>query len=122
MKDIFIDPSKSQLGITVESQSLHALGFEITVVDSDKNTVIEKTTGDTKTSNPAILSLSTSPANCKDKYITGSFTIMSPDGKDYAYSILFSILEDNNVLSPNILITGTTKNGQDNRIEMFHLT
>ncbi|MDR3705237.1 MAG: hypothetical protein P4L28_04955 [Paludibacteraceae bacterium] len=121
MKDLFIDPSKSQLEVRIESQSLHALGFEITVVDSDKNTVIEKTKGDTKISNPTTLALSTSPANSKDKYITGSFTVMSPDGKDYAYSILFSILEDNNIISPNISITGTTKNGQDNRIEMFHL-
>jgi hypothetical protein len=122
MKDISIDPSKSQLEVMIESQSLHALGFEITVLDSDKNTALEEATGDTKTSNPATVALSISPANSKDKYITGVFTVMSADGKDYPYSILFSILEDNNVISPDILITGTTKNGQDSRIEMFHLT
>jgi len=120
MTEIFIDPTKSSIAIQITSQSLHALGFEITVFASDGATVIEQFQGDTKTDNPFTQKIQDKPSNYKDTYIRGTFTVISPDGKDYLYSILFSVLEDNVIISPDINLTGITKGGQDTTLANFH--
>jgi hypothetical protein len=121
MTEIPINQSKTKIAIKVTSQSLHALGFEITVYDSDRKTVIEQFTGDTKTNETFIKTLGINPSICKDKYVRGTFTVISPNGDDFSFSILFAIIEDDEVIKPEIPITGTTKNGKYTSIETFHL-
>jgi len=121
MTDIFIDPNKSNIAVQVTSQSLHALGFEVTVFASDGNTVKEQFTGDTRTANPFTKILQNSPSFYKGSFIRGTFTVVSPDGTDFPYSILFSILEDNVLVNPNITVTGITTGGNDTTIAQFHI-
>ena len=121
MTEILIDPSKSMIAVQVTSQSLHALGFEITVFASDGNTVIEQFTGDTSKNNPFIQKLQRRPSDYKGTYIRGIFTVMSPNGQDYPFSIIYSVLEDNILVNPNITISGNTTNGTYISIANYHL-
>src|SRR6476620_9279079 len=106
MTQIFIDPNKTIISVQVTSQSLHALGFEITVFASDGNTITEQTTGDTNKENPCEITLQNAPSLYKNGYIRGTFTVVSPNGDDFEYSILFSLLENGIVVRPCITITG----------------
>jgi hypothetical protein len=121
MTEINIDPTKEYIEVQITSQSLHALGFEVIVYAPDGSTVIEKFTGDTRVNNPFTQTLKLNPSDSKGTYISGTFTVSSPDGRDYPYSIVFSILEDNNLIKPNITLTGTTSGGQGSSIENYHL-
>jgi len=121
MTDIFIDPTKSSITIKVTSKSLHAVGFEITVFDSDGSTVMEQFTGNTQNTNPYVKTLQQSPSSYKGKYIRGTFTVQSPDGTDYPYSVIFSILEDNIVVNPEIPLAGSTTNGQAQTIAVYYI-
>jgi hypothetical protein len=121
MTEIFINPTKKNIAIQINSQSLHALGFEITVFATDGNTVIEQFTGDTKVNNPFSKTLKNAPATYKGCYVSGTFTVISPDGKDYLYSILYSILEEGITINPALTLTGTTTNGQDSIISVYHI-
>ena len=87
----------------------------------DRKTVIEQFTGDTKTNNPFIKKLEKKPADYKDKYIRGTFTVTSPDGKDYPYSFLFSISEVNTIIKPEIPLSGTTSGGTDTTGSTYHI-
>jgi hypothetical protein len=122
MTEIFIDPSKSKIEVQVTSQSLHTLGFNITVFASDKTTVIEEHSGSTQTNNPFVQKLNKKPSDYKGTYINGDFTVMSPSGDDVnPYTIVFSILEDDIVLKPEIILNGTTTGGEDTIADIFHL-
>jgi len=122
MQDIFIDASKEDISIKVNSQSLHAVGFDVTVFNSDGNTVSEpKIVDDTETNNPNVKLLQNKPSTYKGKYVSGIFTIESPDGTDYDYTVSFSIIEDNVDVHPEIVLKGKTVNGKDTKTATFHL-
>ncbi len=121
MTDIFIDPTKSNIAVQITSQSLHALGFEITVFGTDGSTIIEHFTGDTESNKSFTKILENKPSASKGYYIRGTFTVISPDGKDYPYSILFSILEDKMVIKPNITLSDTTTAGKDTTGATYHI-
>lgn len=121
MTEILIDPTKSTIAVQITSQSLHALGFQITVFASDGNTVIEQFTGDTSINNPFIQTLQRRPSDYKGTYIRGIFTVMSPDGKDYPFSIIYSIFVNNFLINPNITISAITDNGTYTSVANFHL-
>lgn len=121
MKNIFVDPSKSKIACKITPLSLHVIGFEIQVIDSDQNTILENYTG--KTSSGAVtVSLTHPPAYYKGKYISGTFTLISPDGSDYDYNMKFSILTDYIEISPYITISGKTSGGQDTIISTFNVS
>ena len=121
MTEIFIDPNKTTLSVQITSQSMHALGFEITVFASDGNTITEQATGDTKNKNPCVIDLHNAPSLYKNGFIRGTFTAISPNGDDFEYSILFSLMEEGIVVRPCITITGTTSGGSDTTIAQFHI-
>lgn len=121
MTEVLIDPNKSNIAVQITSQSLHALGFEITVFAADGTTITEQFTGDTKTTNPFTKTLANTPSIYKGSFLRGAFTVISPDGTDFPYSILFSIKEDNTIIVPEITISGTTTNGSETRIGMYHM-
>lgn len=121
MTEINLNPTKSTISVQITSQSLHVLGFVITVYEPDKNTIIEELSGDTKNENPFTKALELKPSDSEGKYISGTFTFMSPDGKDYPYSAIFSILEDKNIILPNINVSGVTMNGSGSNIKTFHV-
>jgi hypothetical protein len=120
MTEIFVDPSKTDISFDVVPRSLHVIGFEVVVIDIDKNTVLERYNGqtykggvNTKLNNPT--------AYYKGKYIGGTFDIGSPDGTDYNYEFVFSIALNGTDVAPNITLTGTTTNGGDSRMPTFHV-
>jgi hypothetical protein len=121
MTEIFIDPTKPDITIQVISQSLHAVGFEITVFAKDGMTVKESFTGSTQTSNPFIKALAKPPAKYKNCFLSGTFTVISADGSDFAYSLLFTILQANGAIMPRIKISGTTTGGHDTQIANYHI-
>jgi hypothetical protein len=121
MTEIFIDPTKSNIAVQVTSQSLHALGFEILVFAPDGITIAERFTGDTKTFNPFSKMLNNPPAVYKGGYLSGTFTVISPDGTDYPFSILFVITQDDAIITPGIILSGTTINGNKTITGVFHL-
>ncbi|HZK68826.1 MAG TPA: hypothetical protein VFC36_04425 [Paludibacter sp.] len=121
MTEIFIDHTKSVIAIQVASQSIHALGFEITVFASDGNTKTEQFTGDTKVNNPFTKTLTINPPESKGAYIRGTFTVMSADGKDDPFRVVLSILENGFPVKPNITLSGNTTKGQATSIATFHI-
>ena len=48
MTEVTIDPSKKVLSVEVKSMSMHAIGFDIVVYDTDKTTKLEILDGTTK--------------------------------------------------------------------------
>lgn len=121
MTEIFIDSAKSNISIKVTSQSLHAVGFEITVTAPDGNTVTERFTGDTRTKNPFSKDLANPSSTYKNSSIGGTFTVISPDGTDFPYSVLFAIEQEGQTIMPTISLTGTTNNGSDSRMPTFQV-
>lgn len=121
MTEIFIDPNKTSIAVQVTSQSLHALGFQITVFATDGATVTEQFSGDTKLSNPFIKTLANPPSTYKGGFVRGTFTMISPTGADFPYSMLFSIKEENIIVMPEITLSGTTTGGSDSRMVVFHI-
>jgi hypothetical protein len=121
MTDIFVDPLKSKIAVQVTSKSLHAVGFDITVFASDGNTVNEHFSGDTRVDNPYTHSLVKKPADYKDCYISGIFTVISPDGTDYPFTIIFAIVLENILILPAITHTDTTVNGEATSSASFHI-
>jgi hypothetical protein len=120
MTEIFVDPSKTNISFDVVPQSLHVIGFEVVVIDTDQNTVLERYDG--QTSKGGVNTVLTNPsAYYKGKYISGVFDVESPDGTDYPYQFTFSIALTGIDISPNITLTGTTTDGGDNCISTFHL-
>ena len=120
MTQITLDPAKSNIAVQVTSQSLHALGFEITVFAADGTTVTEQFTGDTKI-NPFKKSLVNPSSEYKGCFICTTITVLSPDGTDYPYSILFSIVQDDIFSQPNMLISGITGQGCDTTGGTYHI-
>jgi hypothetical protein len=121
MTEILIDPNKSNIAVQVTSQSLHALGFEITVFATDGTTITEQFTGDTKLFNPFSKKLTNPPSTYKGSFLSGTFTVISADGTDFPYSIVFSIKEDDIIIMPEITLSGTTTNGSETRVGMYHM-
>ncbi|NCO53839.1 MAG: hypothetical protein COZ21_09925 [Bacteroidetes bacterium CG_4_10_14_3_um_filter_31_20] len=121
MTEISIDPSKTKIAVQVTSQSLHALGFEITVFASDGNIVIEQFNGSTASNKSFVQTLKKKPSEYRGNYIKGIFTVISPDGTDYLYSIIFSIFEDDILVNPNMNLTGTTTKGEKTSIANYHI-
>jgi len=111
MKKINIDTRKSKIRVKIFSESVYEPRFEITVIAPDAKTVIEKYTGDTKINNPYIKTLEIKPVDCKGYFINGIFKLNSPDGSDFPFSTVFSVLEDDDIVEPFYTLSGTTING-----------
>jgi hypothetical protein len=111
MNKIYIDPTKSRIAVQVSSQSVYVPVFEISVYEIDAKTVIEQFTGDTKINNTFVKTLKIKPSECNNHFISGIFKVKSLDGRDFNYSIVFSILEDDKVVEPFYTLTGSTDNG-----------
>ena len=120
MTEIFVDPTKQSISVRVESQSLHIVGFEINVYAADGNTVLETFTGDTKT-NPFIKSLSKKPSDYAGGYISGTFKVIEPNGKDFTYTLEFSIVIEDAIIHPDNTLSGITRNGIAKVVSTFHL-
>ncbi len=112
MTQVFIDPTKTTIAIQVLSQSLHAIGFNITVFQSDGNTVKEEHSGTTQNNNPETISLNNAPSNYKGCFISGFFTIVSPNGNDGPYALVFLVLVDGAVINPTMPLSGNTNGGK----------
>jgi hypothetical protein len=121
MTEITVDPAGQAIGIEVQTRSLHTLAFEIEVYSPDGSTILESLAGDTRTHNPFTGTLRLKPAESKHKYISGSFTVRSPDGRDNKYDILFKVLSDKKKVQPEIPLTGITVNGEAVIIANIHI-
>ena len=120
MAEINIDTTKNDLKVRVESQSMHALGFDITVYNED-GTELEHLEGSTAKDSVWQKTLKLKPADSKGKYINGIFNFKSPDGTDYEYKANFSLLLDDVKVKPEITLTGKTEKGNATTTSDFQI-
>jgi len=121
MAEIIIDPTKNTISVEVESQSIHALGFDITVYDADDN-FLEDLEGSTEDEPVWKKPLKLKPSESKGKYINGIFNFKSPDGTDYDYKAIFSLLLDDVKITPVITLIGKTNKGNATTISDFQIS
>lgn len=121
MTEISIDNNNHDITVQVTSQSLHAVGFEITVIAEDGDTITERFTGDTKEKNPFMHKLEKAASQYEGCYIGGTFTVNSPDGTDYDYSILYELTQKQITLEPAIELSGSTTQGENSCTGTFHI-
>lgn len=123
MTEITIDPAKRTLSMEVKSESLHALGFEIIVFNTDGNSYIEGYEGSTASDSIWSAVFKREAEFYIGKYICGTFVFKSPNGNDgIPFTARFGILQGGWPLEPDIAMTGTTSNGKQTILESFHLS
>jgi hypothetical protein len=120
MEKVVINSVNHTISVEVISQSMHALGFDIVVCDTDDNN-IEELKGDTEASATWRKDLKSLPAGMKEVYVTGAFTFQSPDGTDYPYKASFLLLVDNQPAGAAIILSGTTVSGSGTETGVFDL-
>lgn len=122
MNEIYPNVTKQHLYVQIQSMSMHAVAFIITIFDEDKNTEIARIEGTTQKDDTFKVQLPNTATFYKGKYIRGLFIIKSIDGKDdAAYKLRFSILEDDDLLTPDYELSDTTTDGNARVVKAFHL-